>query len=196
MDLIPGMKFAMTSDQNGNEALAAIDAPTIAFMGNYAYLRPSDKVLRQMIEYAVTEKVAIEQCMHDIKTLKDEEKIKNYHKGGNDSGVEPNGTRFLVFTEVVVMENGKPKTINLNDPNKSSADMLKLANDVFFDKPIEDQMTIMAQTLAMQTMYEVQKAEDLGLVTRTDRSIHNTEQKEVIRDTAQNRQSMINITSN
>jgi hypothetical protein len=138
MDLIPGMKFITTKDGFGNDVVSVTDAPTIAFMGNYAYLRPSDKVLRQMIEYAVTEKKAIEQCMQDIKTLKDEEKIKNYHKGGNDAGVEPNGTRFLVFTEVVVMENGKTKTINLNDPSESSEKMLQRANEVFFNKPIEE----------------------------------------------------------
>jgi len=64
-------------------------------------------------------------------------------------------------------------------------------------------MTIMAQTLAMQTAFEVQKAEDLGLVSRTNISIHNivtddkgkTSQKEVIRDKSDNRNSLLNITS-
>lgn len=201
IDLIPGMKFVETKDDRG-PILSAEGAPTIAFMGKYAYLRPNDEVLRQMIEYAVTEKVAIERCMEDLKTLKPEEKIKNYHTDNKD-GVEPNGTRFLVFTEVVVMEDGKIKTINLNDPNESSQSMLDKANKYFFSRPIDEQMTIMAQTLAMQTVYEIQKAEELGLVTRKDTSIHNLVtdkggkivQKQVIHDGVNNRQSLMNIES-
>ena len=224
LDIIPGMKFVTTKpkirefdqqtqkyvervDKNAADILGVTGAPKIAFMGKYAYLRPNDDVLRQMIEYAVTEKVAIERCIEDLKTLKDEEKIKNYHTVNKDKDtgktVEPNGTRFLVFTEIVTMKNGKAVTINFNDPNESSERMLQRANDEFFSKPIEEQMTIMAQTLAMQTAYEVQKAEDLGLVSRTDISIHNLvtgkdgkpQQKEVIRDRATNRSSLLNITS-
>ena len=202
IDLVPGIKFVQAKDNFGNDILVAEDAPTIAFMGKYAYLRPNDKVLRQMIEYAVTEKIAIERCMEDLKTLKPEEKIKNYHTQNKD-GVEPNGTRFLVFTEAVIVENGQIKTINFNDPNESSEKMLQIANKYFFSKPIEEQMTIMAQTLAIQTMFEVQKAEDLGLVTRNDITIHNlvadskgnVSQKEVIHDKTTNRKSIINVTS-
>jgi len=122
------MKFINSKDDSGNEVLSVSGGPKIAFMGKYAYLRPNDEVLRQMIEYAVTEKVAIERCMEDLKTLKDEEKIKNYHTANKDKDtgktVEPNGTRFLVFTEIVTMKNGKPVTINFNDPNESSEKML------------------------------------------------------------------------
>lgn len=198
MDLIPGMKFI----QGKGDKLIAENVPTIAFMGNHAYLRPSDAVLRQMIEYAVTEKMAIEQCIEDLKHLSDDEKIKNYHTANKD-GVEPNGTRFLVFTEVVVVKNGKPTSINFNDPNKSSQEMLNRANEYFFSKPIDEQMTIMAQTLAMQTMFEVQKAEELGLVSREEISIHNlvtdstgkTSQQVVINDKASNKNSLLNLVS-
>ena len=207
LDVVPGMKFVNSKDDSGNEVLSVSGGPKIAFMGKYAYLRPNDEVLRQMIEYAVTEKIAIERCIEDLKTLKDEEKIKNYHTSNKDKAtgkiVEPNGTRFLVFTEIVTMKNGKTTTINFNDPNESSEKMLQRANEEFFNKPIEEQMTIMAQTLAMQTAYEVQKAEDLGLVSRTDISIHNivtdgngkTSQKEVVHDKSDNRSSLLNITS-
>jgi len=34
-------------------------------------------------------------------------------------------------------------------------------------------MTIMAQTLAMHTIYEVQEAENLGLISRSDTVVHN-----------------------
>jgi hypothetical protein len=121
-------KYVERVDKNAADILGVTGAPKIAFMGKYAYLRPNDDVLRQMIEYAVTEKVAIERCMEDLKTLKDEEKIKNYHTANKDKAtgkvIEPNGTRFLVFTEIVTMKNGKPVTINFNDPNESSEKML------------------------------------------------------------------------
>ena len=108
-----------------------------------------------MLEYAKGERLAIQQCMEDLgydnipgyekqgrKVLPKEAYIKNYHTK-NDS-VEPNGTRFLSLTEVVQLdketgepmldEDGNLKTINLNDPTKSSVDMLKLANEWLFEK--------------------------------------------------------------
>lgn len=201
MNLVPGIRFIESKDANGKVVRIAQNAPKIAFMGNRVYLRPCDAVLRQMIEYAVTEKVAIEKCMEDLKTLKDNEKIKNYHTK-NKNGVEPNGTRFLQFTEIIVeTSKGKFEPINLNDPNESSKKMLQQANDYFFSKPIEEQMTIMAQTLAMHTMYEVQEAENLGLITRTDVSVHNLVQnadgtvsrKEVLSNNSTDKSSIINV---
>ena len=77
--------------------------------------------------------------------LKEEEKILNYHTPniGNDSKgtqriVEPNGTRFLSLTELYVNEGGKLVHYNLNDPNVSSNDLLKLANEKFFNLRDED----------------------------------------------------------
>jgi len=67
--------------------------------------------------------------------------IKNYHTPNGE--IEPNGTRFLSLTELVVPildKDGQPttKTICLNDTRKSSVDMLKLANDEFFNKSLAE----------------------------------------------------------
>jgi hypothetical protein len=96
--------------------------------------------------------------------LYDSEKITNYHTENvyeyvengikKKKVVEPNGTRFLSLTKIVCKEivDGKVKlvTYNLNDPRKSSTDLLKLANEKFFNKSIEEQKEIMALTLGIQ----------------------------------------------
>jgi len=112
------------------------------YVGSTAIIRPSDAVLDQMIEYAITEKVAIEKCIEYVKTLSPEEKIKNYHtpskqKREDGSAIEPNGTRFLQFSEIVVRDGNSMKLINLNDPRKSSTDLLNDANRLFFSKDRE-----------------------------------------------------------
>ena len=111
-----------------------------------------------MLDYANTERLSIQQCMEDLgyetidgyqkqgrHVLKEEEKILNYHTPniGNDSKgtqriVEPNGTRFLSLTELYVNEGGKLVHYNLNNPNVSSNDLLKLANEKFFNLRDED----------------------------------------------------------
>ena len=117
-----------------------------------------------MLEYAKGERLAIQQCMEDLgykdedipgytkqgrKILPKPAYIKNYHTNnkvkinGETVTVEPNGTRFLSLTEVVQLdknnhpmfnEDGTFKTINLNDPTKSSKKMLELANEYLFEK--------------------------------------------------------------
>lgn len=90
-----------------------------------------------MLEYAHTERTAIQHCMEDLgyvyisnyqregrqdnqylAQLPKEARVKNYHT--MNGKVEPNGTRFLGLTKIVVKENGQLVTYNLNDPNKSS----------------------------------------------------------------------------
>ena len=118
--------------------------------------------------------------LQDREPLSDEQKIKNYHTvhkqqdaKGKTFTVEPNGTRFWSMTEIVVLENGKEVTYNLNDPNKSSTELLKLANEKFFDKSVEDQKDIIARTLAVQNRLEVKTAIDLGLVQTFNNTITN-----------------------
>ena len=62
----------------------------------------------------------------------------------------------------------KIDTINLNNPNISSVDLLKLANEQFFNKTLEEQREIMALTLESQLDAEIDKAQSLGLIERKD----------------------------
>ena len=63
---IPGMKFTEQVDEYGNKRCAAINVPKVQWIGNNAYIRPSDDVLNQMIQYAEGEKLAICQCMDEL----------------------------------------------------------------------------------------------------------------------------------
>lgn len=176
---IPGLKFT----DNGVSGV-----PKIQYINGEFYIIPNNEVLDQMIEYAKTERIAIQQCMEDLgysnipgyekrgtNKLPDEAKIANYHTN-HKQGVEPNGTRFWSLTKLVVPEVKNGKTVlteyNLNDPNKTSEDLLKLANEQFFNIPglspeqlLNRQRQIMALTLSIQNKLEVEQAIDLGIVT-------------------------------
>lgn len=189
---IPGMKFTEQVDEYGNKRCAAINVPKVQWIGNNAYIRPSDDVLNQMIQYAEGERLAICQCMEDLgydnipgyqkqnrKPIPKEAYIKNYHtpnkvKVGKETiKIEPNGTRFLSLTEIKVLktdEKGKQylATINFNDPRKSSTDLLKLAYDEFFSKSLAEKQQIMAYTLGTQYNLEVEKAIELGIIERQE----------------------------
>lgn len=196
---LPGMVY--------NESGDVTNVPTFMWYGTTPYIRPSNQVLDQMLEYAKGERLAIQQCMEDLgydnipgyekqgrKVLPKEAYIKNYHT--KNGSVEPNGTRFLSLTEIVQLdkETGEPmldkdgnlKTINLNNPIKSSKDMLKLANEWLFEKRegetdeqfLERQRKTMAYTLNIQYQLEVQNAIDLGLVTRRNINEYNLQTKQ------------------
>lgn len=153
---LPGMKYSKSG--------IIENIPTIMWRNGEAYIRPSNQVLDQMLEYAKGERLAIQQCMEDLgykdedipgytkqgrKVLPKSAYIKNYHTNnkveinGETVTVEPNGTRFLSLTEIVQLdknnrpmfnEDGTFKTINLNDPTESSKKMLELANEYLFEK--------------------------------------------------------------
>ncbi len=203
---IPGMQFVEVRDETGNVKIVPKNIPTIKFKNGKAFIRPNNSVLDRMIAYANTERLAIQQCMENLgykeipgyerenrKVLSDAEKIVNLHT--NNGKVEPNGTRFLSLTEVALLdEDGTVKlddkgnivTVNLNDPTKSSVEMLKLANKNFFTKKegetdeqfLNRQRDIMAYTLNIQYDLEVQNAIDLGIVERTQINRYDAESKE------------------
>lgn len=193
---IPGIEFGEVIDQFGNKQCTVKNVPTIIWQktkaGLVPHLRPSNAVLDQMIQYAEGEKLAICQCMDELgypeipgykkvrkSAIPKAARIKNYHTK-NKQGVEPNGTRFLSLTELRVFRNDKDKngnqiqkidTINLNNPNNpniSSVDLLKLANEQFFNKTLEEKREIMALTLESQLDAEIDKAQSLGLIKRKD----------------------------
>lgn len=203
---IPGMQFVETRDKNGNVKIVPKNIPTIIFKNGKAFIRPNNAVLDRMIAYANTERLAIQQCMENLgykeipgyerenrKVLSDAEKIVNLHT--NNGNVEPNGTRFLSLTEVALLDEdgtvklddkGNIATVNLNNPTKSSVEMLKLANENFFTKKegetdeqfLNRQRNIMAYTLNVQYDLEVQNAIDLGIVERTQINRYDAKSKE------------------
>lgn len=202
---IPGMRFVNTKTTNGDEVTLVDNAPSVKIFGGKAYLVPNDAVLDQMIEYAKCELLGIQECMNDLGTeaypeipgytgerrttpLSESQKIDNYHRNnsykdskGETHTVEPNGTRFLSLTKLVVNEYDsetkkyKLNTYNLNDPRESSVNLLKLANEKFFarregetnEQMIERQRETMALTLAIQTDNGIIAAENLGIIQRT-----------------------------
>lgn len=204
---LPGMKYSKSG--------IVENIPTIMWYNKEAYIRPSNQVLDQMLEYAKGERLAIQQCMEDLgykdedipgytkqgrKILSKAAYIKNYHTNnkveinGETVTVEPNGTRFLSLTEIVQLDknnhpmfndDGTFKTVNLNDPTESSKKMLELANEYLFEKRqgetdeqfLERQRLTMAYTLNIQYRLEVQKAIDLGLVSRQDIGEYNSTTK-------------------
>ena len=191
---IPGMTFIDSEDESHNEVVIVKDAPSVQFVNGEAYLVPNSRVINQMIEYANTERLAIQRCMEDLgyeeipdytrrpdhTPISENAKIKNYHTPNKDKKtkktIEPNGTRFLSLTKIVIKEYDKAGkkyklvTYNLNDPRMSSVDCLKLANEHFFSKSLQDQADIMALTLAIQNRHEVETAVQLGIVDRVSYS--------------------------
>lgn len=179
---LPGMQFNEVVDAIGNTQIVATNVPTIKWYNGAPIIYPATEVLDQMISYAKTERLAICQCMEDLgydnipgyekqgrKKLPKEALIKNYHTKSSALVKEPNGTRFLQLKQLVVLDkNGNFSTVNLNDPTKSSTEMLKLANENFFSKSLQEQRDIMAYVLNTQYSQEVSKAEQLGLITRKE----------------------------
>ena len=171
---IPGIRFV----ESYGGSVSVQNGPSILWIKGRPYIKPNSAAIQQMIEYAYTEAAAIEECMYDLgyeglpnhgknpNPIPDEYKVQNYHTS-NKSGVEPNGTRFMQLTEIVVEDkDGNPVVHNLNDPNERSIDLLKKANDLFFSKSREEQERIMILTLNRQFEEELKYAIELGIVSR------------------------------
>lgn len=158
IEFIPGWKQGMPIDQ--------------AFI-----LRPSDVVLDQIIEYAITEREAVLDCREQLglkvdnpkglKKLDYAEKIKNYHD-------KKQGVKFHSLTTLRVLQSDgtiKRYEISKMDPDEQ----LKTLDEQFFSKPDNEKRQIMALTLQEQMENEVRNAIKLGIVTtdKTDTSIYS-----------------------
>ena len=181
---IPGMQFGV----NSQGQYTVNDAPTIEYMFDNGwrpgmpiedmfYLRPSNRVLDQFIEYAKTEYQAILDCreqlgMHvdnpkGLPLLKDEDKIVNYHvdkKGRQAKG----GITFHSLTTLRV-PNGKGGITRFSMKEMSPDEQIKTMKGQFFSKSLEEQRTIMALTLQEQTDNEVAKALSLGIISKEEK---------------------------
>ena len=101
--------------------------------------------------------------------LQPNQRIKNYHtpnKGYQDKNkvthkVEPNGTRFISFDGIYTNKG----FISFNDPKKSSAENLKIAEENFFSLPIEHQRLLLSGVISNLVKKEIQTAKELGIIT-------------------------------
>lgn len=176
---LPGMQFYTGNDENGNKTVQATNYGSMMKVGDEYFIRPSDDLIQQMLEYADTERLGMQQAMEQLgyedipgyekqglHVLTDSEKIVNYHtQKGN---VEPNGTRFLSLKSIYKQTENGLEMVYINDPNKSSAENLRIANQEFFDLPLQERKNRMALTLAVQTRHAIENAERLGIVKRID----------------------------
>lgn len=187
---LPGMQFYNGNDENGNKTVQASNYGSMMKVGDEYFIRPSDDLIQQMLEYADTERLGIQQTMEQLgyedipgyekqglHVLTDSEKIVNYHtQKGN---VEPNGTRFLSLKSIYKQTENGLEMVYINDPNKSSAENLRIANQEFFDLPLQERKDRMALTLAVQTKHAIENAERLGIVKRIDLTDFQTGQIKV-----------------
>ncbi len=180
---IPGMTFNVNKD--GQYTVSGV--PTIEYMFDNGwqagmpvedmfYLRPSNKVLDQFIEYAKTEYSAILSCreqlgMHvdnpkGLPLLNDEDKIVNYHvtKSGKPA---TGGITFHSLTTLRV-PNGKGGIDRFSIKEMTPDEQIKVAQEQFFSKSLDEQRTIMALTLQEQTNNEIDKALSLGIITKQE----------------------------
>ncbi len=200
---LPGMQFSTGNDENGNKIVQASNYGSMMKVGDQYFIRPSDDLIQQMLEYADTERLGIQQVMEQLgyedipgyekqglHVLTDSEKIVNYHtQKGN---VEPNGTRFLSLKSIYKQTENGLEMVYINDPNKSSVENLRIANQEFFDLPLQERKNRMALTLAVQTRHAIENAERLGIVKRVDLSDAQTGQIKVSKE---NKNSIFNLDS-
>ena len=200
---LPGMQFSTGNDENGNKTVQVYNYGSMMKVGDEYFIRPSDDLIQQMLEYADTERLGIQQAMEQLgyedipgyekqglHVLTDSEKIVNYHtQKGN---VEPNGTRFLSLKSIYKQTENGLEMVYINDPNKSSAENLRIANQEFFDLPLQERKNRMALTLAIQTKHAIENAERLGIVKRIDLTDFQTGQIKVSKE---DKNSIFNLDS-
>ena len=152
----------------------------------------SQVAVDRMIKYAYSDLHAIEQCIKELEGYTDEEgvyhapitneqKIKNYHTkakykvGDNWFTTDPNGTRFRFLTKIYTWEqeedkNDKTKKVwvekeyDFSDTTVSSKDLVTLAKNKFFNKPIEAQRSIINYIIQKRVEEELKYAEQLGIL--------------------------------
>lgn len=175
---IPGID-TKTIVSGDSKTIVMNNTPSIIFYGDRdAVIRPCDDVLDQMLEYALTERNAIEQCLEDLKTLPEEAKIANYHTG------KKRGTKFTQLTRLAVPDYKEGRmigyhTISLVDSSKSSKELLDVADKYLFNLPVDQQRLIMALTLDLSTKEALRYAESQGVIQKRDISdiVNSTEDK-------------------
>lgn len=108
--------------------------------------------------------------------IPEDQRITNYHtpvkwwdSEGNMHTTDPNGTRLRLFNGMYTLEQGKDgkyhyEYIAFDNPNESSADILKKAKAKFFDQPLDIKRSIINKILNERLKDEIRYCIGLGLV--------------------------------
>ena len=108
--------------------------------------------------------------------IPEDQRITNYHtpvkwwdSKENMHTTDPNGTRLRLFNGMYTLEQGKDgkyhyEYIAFDNPNESSADILKKAKAKFFDQPLDIKRSIINKILNERLKDEIRYCIGLGLV--------------------------------
>lgn len=182
-----GLIFPTMSDKKTWVYLEGIELKGITYTkdrtGKYVDVDVDDTAaIDQLIEYAETELMSIEQTIEQLKTLPEEEKVNNFHTGTkvveiqvDENGEKreivhkvANGTIFSSLTGVVV--DGKYISFNRfldQETGKfiSPEENVRIANEYFFSKGQEERRRLIRELIAVQVNHELEHLQELGLVS-------------------------------
>jgi hypothetical protein len=121
------------------------------------------EVVEQMRSYAISEYQSI---------LQQAEKLRDGHRKIDNFDEKEQSVRFsslLGVYEPTYDKDGNitgEQFISFNDSRHAWEDDLHMAEIHFFDKPVEEQQSIIARLLTKRTEKELKTAEDLGLIEK------------------------------
>ena len=142
----------------------------------------TNQILDQFIRYFEGDRNAVMKTISQLTEgsgdyIAEEDRITNYHtensykdKDGEEHKVSPNGTRFRLLRGIYAYQLNpetnqlEEKYIDFCDPIKSSEDLLKLANEKFFNQPLEIKRAIVQGILNHRLKEELQYCIDIGLI--------------------------------
>ena len=128
----------------------------------------------QIIEYAKTELAAIKQTINDLKTIPEQEKVKNYHRTfvkdslGKEHEIA-NGTIFSQLCGIYDSENNYISFNRVFDENGryiSPEENVKIAEREFFSKSTEERREIMRRIIDRQVDAELEHLDKIGAVAK------------------------------
>lgn len=168
---LPGIDYTQMRKANGNYidldlAKYLISVPDEVASSVYTIQQRQD-VVDQFISYAKAEYESI---------LRNGVRLNDGHTEVANFDTDEQCVRFsslLGVYETTFDKDGKPKGeqyISFNDKNKSWEENLSIAEAYFFDRPVEEQRTLIGRLLSVRTEKELDEAEKLGLIKNTGAS--------------------------
>lgn len=169
----------------------------------------SDEILDRYINYfqadynsAMTTISQLTEGSPDF--IPEDQRITNYHtkvrwfdKEGKVHYTDPNGTRMRMFTGMYTVKQGKDgklyyEYIHFDDPNKSSADILRDAKARFFDQPIDIKRSIVNKILSERLKDELQYCINIGLIEGDVNDFRSIKSSKLDQNTLMQRTSKFN----
>ena len=174
----------------------------------------TNQILDQFIRYFEGDRNAVIKTISQLTEgsgdyIAEEDRITNYHtensykdKDGNVHKVSPNGTRFRLLRGMYAYELNpvtnqlEEKYIDFCDPIKSSEDLLKLANEKFFNQPLEIKRAIVQGILNHRLKEELQYCIDIGLISGDVNNYNTITSNKLDEQTVFNRSKKFNHNQN